>query len=152
MDMVRRIAKAGADGRMLVVNTTNLDDAGSRVFDLVEEAQSAADSGVLERIHNIMLASAGIPGAFPFRIIDQELYVDGGCAGTLPADLSRRSDTQDPLLDHFQQSVPPGAAPDTAEVDGGRSTKPGDGNARFHGHRGEASRRAGGDRPAQAQC
>jgi predicted acylesterase/phospholipase RssA len=25
-----------------------------------------------------MLASACIPGAFPFRIIDQELYVDGG--------------------------------------------------------------------------
>ena len=83
MDMVRRIAKAGADGRMLVVNTTNLDDAAPRVFDLVEEAQRAADSGVLERIHNIMLASAGIPGAFPFRIIDQELYVDGGVTGNI---------------------------------------------------------------------
>jgi hypothetical protein len=83
MDMVRRIAKAGADGRMLVVNTTNLDDAGPRVFDLVEEAQRAADSGELERIHNIMLASAGIPGAFPFRIIDQELYVDGGVTGNI---------------------------------------------------------------------
>ena len=83
MDMVRRIAKAGADGRMLVVNTTNLDDAGPRVFDLVEEAQRAADSGELERIHSIMLASAGIPGAFPFRIIDQELYVDGGVTGNI---------------------------------------------------------------------
>ena len=83
MDMVRRIAKAGADGRMLVVNTTNLDDAAPRVFDLIEEAQRAADSGELERIHNIMLASAGIPGAFPFRIIDQELYVDGGVTGNI---------------------------------------------------------------------
>jgi predicted patatin/cPLA2 family phospholipase len=83
MDMVRRIAKAGADGRMLVVNATNLDDAGPRVFDLVEEAQRAVDSGELERIHNIMLASAGIPGAFPFRIIDQELYVDGGVTGNI---------------------------------------------------------------------
>ena len=83
MDMVRRIAKAGADGRMLMVNTTNLDDAAPRVFDLVEEAQRAADSGELERIHNIMLASAGIPGAFPFRIIDQELYVDGGVTGNI---------------------------------------------------------------------
>src|SRR5262249_46104072 len=37
----------------------------------------------LERIHNIMLASAGIPGAFPFRIIDGELYVDGGVTGNI---------------------------------------------------------------------
>ena len=83
MDMVRRIANAGADGRMLVVNATNLDDAAPRVFDLVEEAQRAVASGELERIHNIMLASAGIPGAFPFRIIDQELYVDGGVTGNI---------------------------------------------------------------------
>ena len=83
MDMVRCIAKAGAGGRMLVVNATNLDAAGPRVFDLVEEAQRAVDAGELERIHNIMLASAGIPGAFPFRIIDQELYVDGGVTGNI---------------------------------------------------------------------
>jgi hypothetical protein len=38
LDMIRRIAKAGADGRILDVNTTNLDDATSRVFDLVTEA------------------------------------------------------------------------------------------------------------------
>src|SRR5215510_15204236 len=62
LDMVRRIAKAGADGRILDVNTTNLDDATARVFDLVAEAQRAADSGQLDRINNIMLASAGIPG------------------------------------------------------------------------------------------
>jgi patatin-like phospholipase len=83
LDMVRRIAKAGADGRLLLVNTTNLDDAASRVFDLVAESQRAADSGQLERIHNIMLASAGIPGAFPFRMIDQQLYVDGGVTGNI---------------------------------------------------------------------
>ena len=83
MDMIRRIAKAGADGRLLAVNTTNLDDASSRVFDLVGEAQLASDSGRLERIHNIMLASAGIPGAFPFRMIDNELYVDGGVTGNI---------------------------------------------------------------------
>jgi hypothetical protein len=82
-DMVRRIAKAGADGRLLMVNTTNLDTGTSRVFDLVSEAQHAADSGQLDRIHNIMLASAGIPGAFPFRIIDDELYVDGSVTGNI---------------------------------------------------------------------
>ena len=83
VDMIRRIAKAGADGRLLAVNTTNLDDASSRVFDLVGEAQLASASGQLERIHNIMLASAGIPGAFPFRMIDDELYVDGGVTGNI---------------------------------------------------------------------
>jgi hypothetical protein len=83
LDMVRRIAKAGTDGRMLLVNTTNLDDATSRVFDLVAEARRAADSGQLERIRNIILASAGIPAAFPFRIIDDELYVDGAVTGNI---------------------------------------------------------------------
>src|SRR6266850_159344 len=81
--LVRRVAEAGRDGRLLAVNTTNLDDATSRVFDLVVEAQRAADSGQLERIHNVMLASAGIPGAFPFRMIDDELYVDGGVPGNI---------------------------------------------------------------------
>ena len=83
VDMLRRIAKAGTDGRILAVNTTNLDTGTSRVFDLVAEAQHAADSGQVDRIHNIMLASAGIPGAFPFRIIDDELYVDGGVTGNI---------------------------------------------------------------------
>jgi hypothetical protein len=82
-DMVRRIAAAGADGRLLAVNTTNLDAATSRVFDLVAEAQRATDSGQLDRIHSIMLASAGIPGAFPFRMIDDEIYVDGGVTGNI---------------------------------------------------------------------
>jgi Patatin-like phospholipase len=82
-DMVGRIAKAGVDGRLLLVNTTNLDTGTSRVFDLVAEAQRAGDSGELDRIHNIMLASAGIPGAFPFRVIDEELYVDGGVTGNI---------------------------------------------------------------------
>jgi predicted acylesterase/phospholipase RssA len=83
LDMLRRITKAGADGRLLAVNTTNLDEATSRVFDLVAEAQRAVDSGQIDRVHNIMLASAGIPGAFPFRMIDNELYVDGGVTGNI---------------------------------------------------------------------
>jgi len=83
LDMLRRIAQAGADGRLLAVNTTDLDTGTSRVFDLVAEAQRAVDSGDVDRVHNIMLASAGIPGAFPFRIIDDQLYVDGGVTGNI---------------------------------------------------------------------
>src|SRR5262249_43877756 len=82
-DMVRRIAKAGADGRLLMVNTTDLDTGTSRVFDLVAEAQRADSSGQLDRIHNIVLGWAGIPGAFRSGIIDGELYVDGGVTGNI---------------------------------------------------------------------
>jgi Patatin-like phospholipase len=83
LEKLRRIAQAGADGRLLAVNTTDLDTGTSRVFDLVTEAQQAVNSGQVDRIHNIMLASAGIPGAFPFRIIDDQLYVDGGVTGNI---------------------------------------------------------------------
>src|SRR5262249_62293030 len=81
--MLGRIAQAGADGRLLAVNTTDLDTGTSRVFDLVAEAQRAVASGQMDRVHNIMLASAGIPGAFPFRMIDNQLYVDGGVTGNI---------------------------------------------------------------------
>ena len=83
MDLVRRVASAGADGRLVAVNTTNLDDGTSRVFDLGAEAQRAVNENNLDRIHSVMLASAGIPGAFPFRVIDDELYVDGGVTGNI---------------------------------------------------------------------
>jgi hypothetical protein len=81
--MLGRIAQAGADGRLLAVNTTDLDTGTARVFDLVAEAQRAVASGQVDRVHNIMLASAGIPGAFPFRMIDNAMYVDGGVTGNI---------------------------------------------------------------------
>jgi hypothetical protein len=52
MDMVRRIAKVGADGRMLVVNATNLDAAARRTSYGVTNGQSteaASTSEFLER-------------------------------------------------------------------------------------------------------
>jgi Patatin-like phospholipase len=82
-DLIRRIAAAGADGRILKVNTTNLDQAAPRVFDLLAEARRASETGQLERIHDIMLASSGIPGVFPFRMIDEGLYVDGAVTGNI---------------------------------------------------------------------
>jgi hypothetical protein len=81
--MVRRIAEAGRDGRILAVNTTNVDDASQRVWNLVAEARRAVETDEVDRIHRIMLASAGIPGAFPFRVINDELYVDGGVTGNI---------------------------------------------------------------------
>ena len=71
------------EGRILAVNTTNVDDASQRVWNLVTEAQRAVETNDVDRIHRIMLASAGIPGAFPFRVINDELYVDGGVTGNI---------------------------------------------------------------------
>jgi predicted acylesterase/phospholipase RssA len=53
------------------------------VWDVGREAQRAVDSGNVDRVHRILLASAGIPGAFPFREIDDTLYVDGGVTGNI---------------------------------------------------------------------
>src|SRR4051812_40205055 len=81
--LIKRIADKGADGRVLMVNTTNVDDGQPRVFDLVAEAKRAQETGDPDRFRTILLASSGIPGAFPFRIIDNELYVDGGITGNI---------------------------------------------------------------------
>jgi hypothetical protein len=75
--MIARIAAHEQEGRLLFVNTTNLDDATPHVFYLVPEAQRAVKTGDFDRFHNILLASAGIPGAFPYREIDGDMYVDG---------------------------------------------------------------------------
>jgi hypothetical protein len=104
MDMVGRIAQAGAGGRLVAVNTTNLDYGTSRVFDLTEEARRAVSSGQLDRIHNVMLASAGIPGAFPFRMIDDGLYVDGGVTGNIL--YGGRGDEEDSLPALWQKAYP----------------------------------------------
>jgi predicted acylesterase/phospholipase RssA len=81
--MLQRIADASRQGRFLIVNTTDVDDGGSRVWDVGSEAQRAVDSGDVDRVHRILLASSGIPGAFPFREIDGALYVDGGVTGNI---------------------------------------------------------------------
>ena len=59
---------AGAARRTLSILALSLLAGG---LDLVAEAQRGTDSGEMDRIHDILLASAGIPGAFPFRIIDE---------------------------------------------------------------------------------
>jgi hypothetical protein len=103
-DVLRRIAAAGAGGRILAVNTTNVDEGTSRVFNLVMEAQRAVESKDLDRFCNIMLASAGVPGVFPFRIIDGTLYVDGGVTGNIL--YGGRGDEDDKLPAMWQKAYP----------------------------------------------
>src|SRR5215475_9703841 len=83
LTLLRRIADASRAGRVLLVNTTDIDDGGMWVWDVGREAQRAVESGNVDRLHGILLASAGIPGAFPFREIDSSLYVDGGVTGNI---------------------------------------------------------------------
>jgi len=76
-EMIARLAHETNMARLLFVNTTNLDDGSPRVFYLVPEARRAVETGDLSRFRDILLASAGIPGAFPYREIDGAMYVDG---------------------------------------------------------------------------
>src|SRR3954453_22728629 len=51
-----------------------------------------------------MLASAGIPGVFPFRIIDGQMYVDGGATGNII--YGGRISDEDSLWAAWQQKTP----------------------------------------------
>ncbi|MGD9888926.1 MAG: patatin-like phospholipase family protein [Halothiobacillaceae bacterium] len=72
-------------GRVLLVATTNIDATRSVIWNMTKIAASQ-DPRALELFHNIMLASAAIPAAFPPVMIDvevdgrpyQEMHVDGG--------------------------------------------------------------------------
>jgi hypothetical protein len=81
--MMRRLVETGQDGRVLVVNTSNLDFAEMRTWDVVAEAERALETGETERVSRILLASSAIPGAFPPREIDGNLYVDGAMTGNI---------------------------------------------------------------------
>lgn len=109
--MIARISAASGDGRALVVNTTNVDDGSAHVFDLVGEARRAEQTGDEKRFRTIILASAGIPGGFPFRIIDDEMYVDGGVTGNIVYGGRLREDQTLPAL--WQKAYPGQRMPKT---------------------------------------
>jgi predicted acylesterase/phospholipase RssA len=83
MAMLHRVADASRHGRSLLVNTSDVDNGGHWVWDVGSEAQRAAENGNCDRVHQILLASSGIPGAFPFRDIDGSIHVDGGVTANL---------------------------------------------------------------------
>lgn len=83
--MMRDIAAEYAKGRILMVATTNLD-ANRGVIWNIGAIASTGDPKALDLIHNILIASAAIPAAFPPVMFDvevdgkkyQEMHVDGG--------------------------------------------------------------------------
>jgi hypothetical protein len=80
---LEKIVAVGGSGRVLIVNTTNVDYGEMRPWDLVQESRRALDTGKVEHLHKILLASSGIPGIFPPRMIDEHLYVDGAITGNI---------------------------------------------------------------------
>jgi len=81
--MVERLAAEEASGRILLVNTTNIDLGDNRAWNLLAAARQALATKDNARLHAIMLASAGIPGVFPARSIGEYLYVDGAITGNI---------------------------------------------------------------------
>ena len=85
--MLRAIAEEYAKGRILLVATTNLDARRPTIWDVTKIAASGHPRA-LELIHDVLVASAAIPGAFPPVMIDveidgkkyQEMHVDGGAS------------------------------------------------------------------------
>lgn len=83
--MIRRIAEEYDKGRLLLIATTNLDQARSVIWNIGALAKSGAPRA-RELIIEVLRASASIPGAFPPVMLDvtvdgkryEEMHVDGG--------------------------------------------------------------------------
>jgi predicted acylesterase/phospholipase RssA len=97
--MLAQIGRAYADGRLLLIGTSNLDAQMPVVWNIGAIAQSGHPKA-LDTVRRILLASSAIPGAFAPVLFDvsldgqhfQELHVDGGAFAQVflyPASVSR---------------------------------------------------------------
>lgn len=102
--MMKDIAREYAKGRLLLVLTTNLD-ANRAVIWNIGFIASSGHPDALKLIHQVLVASAAIPGAFPPVMIDvdldgkhyQEMHVDGGAKGQVflyPPSLTLKSSSE----------------------------------------------------------
>jgi predicted acylesterase/phospholipase RssA len=88
--VIAKIADEGRKGRSLLVGTTNLDAGRPVIWDITRIAASGSP-GAPALIHDVILASASIPGVFPPVLIEveagsrryDELHVDGGVTAQL---------------------------------------------------------------------
>ena len=103
-DFVRRVAAEGERGRLLFANTTDLDQGRAQPFELTRAAKRAVDEGSIDRFHDILLASAGIPGVFPPREIDGTLYADGGVTSNIL--YGAPANYEETLFYRFKQAFP----------------------------------------------
>jgi predicted patatin/cPLA2 family phospholipase len=88
--VLTRIAAEYEKGRLLIIQTTDLD-AGRAVLWNIGAIAASGDSRALDLIRHILLASASIPAAFPPVMFDveadgkhyQEMHVDGGAVSQI---------------------------------------------------------------------
>ena len=85
LDFATQIDKATTDGRILMIQASNIDAQVPGVFDFSDAARKAIESNDATNLHEIILASCAIPAVFPPREIDGTLYVDGGAIGNFYA-------------------------------------------------------------------
>lgn len=84
-EVVDAIARESATGRELLIGTTNMDAGRSVIWNMGAIAASDAP-GALDLFHDVLLASASIPVAFPPVMIEveangeryDEMHLDGG--------------------------------------------------------------------------
>ena len=99
-ELLARIAAEYGKGRLLLIQTTDLD-AGVPVLWNIGAIAASGHPGAADVICRILLASASIPGAFPPVLFDvtangksyQEMHVDGGAvsqAFLIPSSLDVR--------------------------------------------------------------
>lgn len=90
-DMIVDIAREHRRGRRLVIGTTNLDASRPVIWDIGSISDSG-HPGAMRLIHQILLASAAIPGVFPPSYIRvetadgedyDEMHVDGGTSAQM---------------------------------------------------------------------
>lgn len=90
-DMIVDIAREHRRGRRLVIGTTNLDASRPVIWDIGRISDSG-HPGAMRLIHQILLASAAIPGVFPPSYIRvetadgedyDEMHVDGGTSAQM---------------------------------------------------------------------
>jgi len=81
--LIKQIAAASAEDRLLLIGATNLDAGRGRIFSLGHEAKAALENGDLDRIATILIASSAIPAIFPPVEINGLYYADGGATSNL---------------------------------------------------------------------
>ncbi|TVQ63769.1 MAG: patatin-like phospholipase family protein [Phycisphaerales bacterium] len=77
---VEKIARAHAADQSLLIGAVDLDLGRFHVWDMGPMAVDAMATGDHTMLHNALISSASIPGAFPAVEIDGVLYADGAAA------------------------------------------------------------------------
>lgn len=79
--MQRDLRAVFADGRQLVISSTDYDLGIGRTWDVARELDTTKAGR--DRVVQLMLAASSIPGIFPPIIIDKHVHGDGGVIGNL---------------------------------------------------------------------